>query len=387
MDKLKLDDLKRLIASQSGHRVSLYLPTHAGGVGGEEDAPRLLRLLDRAEAELVAHGLRSPEAREFLAPARVLPADKAFWKQRHRSLAVFLSANLSRTFRLSLDLPETLAVGRRFHIKPLLPLLVGHDRFFILALSQNRVRLIRAGKYSAEETPVPEMPSSVKEAPGPETADRGEQVHSAANLGSGLGTARKQAAVFHGHGGHRDTAKQDLTRFFRLVDDALHETLREQQTPLVLAGVDYLLPLFHDVCTYPHVLTKGVHGNFDRASPAELRDRAWPVVEPRLLHVRQESILRYRELVGSRLAVCELSDVLAAASAGRVEALFVDPRHEIHGEYDAASGKQTPHRSPHSDDDLVELAVIQTLLKRGAVYSIDETEAKVDAPLCALLRY
>jgi hypothetical protein len=387
VDIPKLDDLKCLLAPQSGHCVSLYFPTHVGGIEGEGDEARLMHLLNRAEADLAAHGLRTPEAREFLAPARALSTDKMFWKARNRSLAVFQSANLFRAFRLPLDLPEAVTIGRRFRIKPLLSLLADNDRFFILALSQNHVRFFTAGKYRAEETPITRMPTSLVEALGEETSDRGEQVHAAASLGSGLGTARKQAAVFHGHGGHRDTAKQELERFFRLVDESLHETLREQQTPLVLAGVDSLLPIYHEVCTYPHVLMKGVPGNFDHASAAELRDRAWPVVEPRLLQDRQKSMLRYREMVGSRLAVCELSDVLAATLAGRVEVLFVDPKYEVNGEYDAGTGNLIPHSSPKVDDDLVELAVCQTLLKRGTVYAVNSDDTAVDAPLCALLRY
>jgi hypothetical protein len=36
----------------------------------------------------------------------------------------------------------------RFHLKPLLPLLTGDGRFYILALSQNQVRLLQGTRYS-----------------------------------------------------------------------------------------------------------------------------------------------------------------------------------------------------------------------------------------------
>jgi len=39
-------------------------------------------------------------------------------------------------------------VSDRFHLKPLLPLLTGDGRFYILALSQNQVRLLQGTRYS-----------------------------------------------------------------------------------------------------------------------------------------------------------------------------------------------------------------------------------------------
>ena len=57
------------------------------------------------------------------------------------------------------------------------------------------------------------------------------------------GSLGKQAAVFHGQGGHNETHKDDLLQYFRLVDASLETVLRESQAPLLLAGVDYLLPL------------------------------------------------------------------------------------------------------------------------------------------------
>jgi hypothetical protein len=39
-------------------------------------------------------------------------------------------------------------VTDRFHIKPLLPLLSGDGRFYVLALSQSEVRLLQGTRYS-----------------------------------------------------------------------------------------------------------------------------------------------------------------------------------------------------------------------------------------------
>jgi hypothetical protein len=42
-------------------------------------------------------------------------------------------------------------VSERFHVKPLLPLLSGDGRFYVLALSQNEIRLLQGTRYSVEQ--------------------------------------------------------------------------------------------------------------------------------------------------------------------------------------------------------------------------------------------
>ncbi|HEX2337553.1 MAG TPA: hypothetical protein VHI72_13850, partial [Hyphomicrobiaceae bacterium] len=74
MDKLNIDDLRRLAAIHATPAVSLTLPTHVVGEAGLQDSVALKQLVACAENCLVAQGTRLAQARELLAQAAILPS-------------------------------------------------------------------------------------------------------------------------------------------------------------------------------------------------------------------------------------------------------------------------------------------------------------------------
>src|SRR6266540_3359133 len=130
MDLFTRADLRALLAERAGPCVSLFLPTHRGGA--EADPIRWRVLLHKAEQRLTAAGLRASEAQALLAPGRHLLEDTAFWKHQCDGLAAFLAPDFLRLYRLPLAFEELIATDGRFHLKPLLPLLSGDGRFFVL---------------------------------------------------------------------------------------------------------------------------------------------------------------------------------------------------------------------------------------------------------------
>jgi hypothetical protein len=145
MDRITLAELKEtFLETRFPWCVSIYMPTHRAGRETEQDRIRFKNLLREVENRFLAQGLRSPEVRERLKDAYQLLQDGGFWKRRSDGLAVFFSAGGLRALRLPVHFEETLVISDRCHVKPLLPLLVSDSRFFILALSQNQVRLLEA---------------------------------------------------------------------------------------------------------------------------------------------------------------------------------------------------------------------------------------------------
>ena len=81
------------------------------------------------------------------------------------------------------------------------------------------------------------------------------------------------------HGQSADDAKDRILRYFRQIDAGLRDLLREAQVPLVLAGVEYLLPIYKEVNTYQHLLDGGISGNPEGVN-FDLHRQAWAQVEP-----------------------------------------------------------------------------------------------------------
>jgi len=382
MDTFSTRELKRLTATRQGPCVTIYMPTHSATRDGQQDALRLKNLVGQAECSLIDQGMRGPDAKKLLAPVRDLPAEPGFWEKRARGLAVFLSDGIFDRFRVPLELDETVIVNRRFQVKPLLPLLSTNDQFFLLAISQNRVRFFEGRRFSIREVTVEGMPDNMEHALNIDSAERGSQVHSAMR-----GDLGKQAAVFHGHGGEREVAKDDLARYFRMIDAALHRELRDQHAPLVLAGVQYLLPIYREVSSYAHIAADELPGNPDHLNEQELHRRAWPLVEANVGNARQEATAKYRQLAGTGKTANDVRQIVPAAHQGQVETLFVDRSSHEWGLYDPATG-EVQLRSPRQpeDDDLLDYAAVQTLLHRGSVYAVAPDQSP-SPPIAAVFRY
>lgn len=379
MDLFTREDLKKLLAEPRTPCVSIFMPTHRGG--GEEDPIRWRVCLEEAEQRLVATGLRAPEARELLGPARQLLEDAPFWKHQCDGLACFLAPRCLRLYRLPLAFAELVVVADRFHIVPLLPLLGDNGRFYVLALSQNAIRLLQGTRYSASEVDLTGVPRSLAEALLTHDTDEPLTFHSRPVGGIGSWTA-----IFHGHGVGIDDKKDDLLRYFQQIDRGLHPLLREEQAPLVLAAVDYLLPIYRQANTYSHLLEKGIEGNPDRLSNKDLHDRAWALVQPCFQKARKQALAQYCRLAGTGRTACGLEQVVSAAQHGEVETLFVPIDKQRWGRFDAAIGQVEEHDRPEpGDEDLLNLAAVQTLLHGKRVHAVESEEVPQAAPLAAIL--
>jgi hypothetical protein len=194
--------------------------------------------------------------------------------------------------------------------------------------------------------------------------------------------------MYHGHGVGIDDAKERIVEYFQQVDHGLHEVLRNEQAPLVLAGVEYLLPLYKEAATYAHVVGAGVTGNPDGRRAEELHERAWALVEPLFRKDQQDAVDRYRRYAGTGQAASDLKEVLLAAYYGRVETLFVAVDVQQWGTFDADTQDITMvAEAAPEHEDLLDCAAIHTLLNSGMVYAVTPDNVPADGPIAAVLRY
>src|SRR5690348_12597979 len=154
MDALSREALADLVRAQHACCVSIYMPAHRSGPDlrpfAQEDRTRWKNLVRVAQAKLEACGVKVAEAVMWLTPAFRLIEDERFWQYQSDGLAAFATRDFFRTWRVPMRFEELVVVAPQFHISPLLPLLSGGN-FFVLALSEHRVRLIEASRDDARE--------------------------------------------------------------------------------------------------------------------------------------------------------------------------------------------------------------------------------------------
>jgi hypothetical protein len=383
MNLLTKEELRALMEKPEGWCVSLYMPTHRAYPENKQDPIRFKNLLRKAEERLKAAGLRSPEAKEFLKPARPLLKDTLFWQFQSDGFAAFLHAGGGSHYRLPLKCEELAVVADRFHIKPLLPLFADAGHFFLLALSQNEVRLFHCSRFSASELEMEGVPKSLDEALRYDEPEKQLQFHTRAPAAGGT-----RAALFHGHGGGTEEAKKNILRYFQLVDQGLRRILREEQAPLVLAGVDYLFPIYREANRYPHLADAGIPGNPEGGKTEELHGQAWKIVEPLFLKAQKAALAQYEQREGTGRTSQDLGAIISAAFEGRIDTLFVAEGIQQWGVYDPRL--RTVHLHAEAlpgDEDLLDLAAVHTFLNRGTVYPLKPQEVPGGGVAAVIFRY
>jgi hypothetical protein len=380
IDRAAIEELARLALRPA---LSILMPSHQAGPEIRQDPIRLKNLLRAVERQLDARGFSPAEIDHLTAPAQALIEDRAFWRHQDEGLAVFAAPNFFRAHRVARRLREVAVVSDRFHVVQLFPIVSVDTRFYVLALSQKDVRLVEAGPTSATAVDLGDLPRSVPDALLTEPPGQELQHHVATVAGGGRG------AMFHGHGvGAMDHRKHAIREFFNVLDRGLRSHLSDRSAPLVLAAVEYLVPLYRETSSHPRLLEEVIAGNPESLSTQALHARGWEIVRRHLAGAEEAACRRYHELAGVGRGSAEVTAVLRAAHDGRVDELFVAGDAERWGAFEAASGLVRFEQGPGAaSEDLLNLAAVLAFQRGAAIHVMGRGAVPGGGEIAAIFRY
>jgi len=382
-DRLDADAVRSLVVHHESPCVSLFMPTHRGGPQVRQDPIRLKNLHRAAERALIERRHRSSDVRVWLAPTATLQEDDEFWRHQSDGLAVFLAPSLFRMFRLPLRFEEEMIVAERFHVSPLLPYFTENERFYVLALSQNGCRLLRCTKHSVVPLELPGAPVSMTETPGYERRETQVQFEAIAPKGASGMSSGGGTALYHGHGSSSDASTADVERYFRAIDRVVCDVLGDRHEPLLLAGVDYLLPVYRSISHYDSIAAEHLLGNAEARRDEELHRDAWQVMKSRLAQTSREALEQVNAAVATGRGANQVTVVLPAAIQGRVDLLIAPINQPLWGRFDHQRQAAEVHEERRGDDeDLHQRTIVETVLHGGRVVPAPEHEG-----LAARYRY
>jgi hypothetical protein len=383
MDLLTQESVAELMKTRNEWLVSIFMPTHRAGKEVQQNSIRFKNLLRISEERMNWAGVEGGEKEKILEQGHNLLEHFDFWLYQNDGLAVFISHELTECYRLPYSFDELVVVGNRFHVKPLIRLMSADAHFYLLALSQNSCRLFHGNRFQLSEVVLKDIPTSLAEALKHDQFEKQLQYH------TGTATHRgRRPAMFHGQGVGTDDSKEFILHYFRQLDKGVSRFLNKETTPLMLAGVEFLHPLYGQANTYPHLLDEGIRGNPDLATPDELHELAWQIVRPLLQKERQTKAKRYWDVIGTGLATNRVAVAIPAAHAGRVDTLFVPVSKYRWGRFDIEKGEVISHPEPQpGDEDLLDLAAVETMSKKGTVYAVEHDQMPDDTDVAAILRY
>lgn len=410
MDKLTKEDLQQLANFQGNNCVSIYLPTHRKGkeVNESKDARVLKNHFQDIKNQIKNEkGIPENEVLSYLQPISDLIDDGEFWRHQDEGLAVFLGDDFFKYYRLPYPVEEYHMLGSSFYLLPLISFFSDDERYYVLSLSLNGVKLMEANshqirpikggdymrkgieevykEYDFEKGMMNQSSSQGGGYPGPGTVPKGG--------GGPNPSGNKGGATWHGHGGGTDGNDNDqlVEEYFRNVQDELNELIPNDQVPVVLAGVDRLHPLFKETNKSFNIYEEGIMGNYEQAKPDDLHAMSQKIMQPYLTSLRSKQSEMYQELAGTGKASYDIGDIAPAAIDGRIDTLFVVKGVHKWGYINREDNTVSLNdQSNASSQDLVSKAAVETVLNGGHAFFVDKEELpeNVDeAEMAAVFRW
>jgi hypothetical protein len=360
-------DLEQLLSARDAACVSIYLPT-APEERGERDRLQFKSLSGQALEQLAGASIERGAIDDLRDVLDDLASDDAFWARQAHTLAVFATPSGARTFQVANRLSPMVEVSDRFHVKPLLRSATFPQAAFVLALSQNAVRLV---EVSPDDPPV-------------EVSVAGMPTDAAGAVGKASIADRSADRRIQGDEGH----KVRLRQYARRVEEALRPILNGLDLPLILAATEPLASIFRSVTTYPHLAGPVISGNPDTKTDAELAEESRRVLDELYANELDELRATYEQRVPQGRASDDLAAIARAATFGAVDTAFVDIDETVSGFVDDADGALTLDDS----DDAANYGVVdeiarRVLLGRGRVLAVRREDIPGEGPAAAILRY
>lgn len=270
-------ELDELQAFKKTHCLTVYIPLLDPNETPSPNRIEFKNLLKEAETALTAAGANRTVIEKTLEPARHLMNDRELWPPRHNSLVLFMHPDFFRYYHLpTINTPYLLTVETGFKLGPLLEIMAANQQYFVLALSHKNVRLYEGDRYHMKRLRPKHFPTDMKQALNIDEYPNWRETHTIAPTYSFSG---KGSEAVHGQYNVRQVDKDMLKAFFRQIDSSLHEFLRDKTQPLLMAGVEYLLPIYRQINTYPLLIKNGLTGNFEKLGLDTIHKKTWEYLE------------------------------------------------------------------------------------------------------------
>ena len=381
---LSKEALQELANYSSECCITVYIPTHRSGVEVNEqmDPIAFKNALQQIEGKLKEKGYDQAKIARILKPGYELLRNDKFWYDLTEGLAFYIAEDHFKYIKLLSETSEKMLINTSFYLSPLVPYMLSNEYFYVLVLSKKQAKFFRANSFGMTQIEVPELPNGVDDVVHIEEKDD-QKLFRTGSSGAG------QGANYHGMGGGKPDDKDNISMYLEEVDETLwKEILNKENVPLLLAGVEYLLPLFRKVSHYNHIWENNLTGSLEHSDNNQLYRQAREVMEPYFL----DKVNKAKEAYGNQSATPLTStipeEIIPAAFYSRIAQLFVQKNTEIWGTFDEKSNQLFIHnKQQNNDDSLLDKAILKTMMNGGEVFMLDKNEMPHGAEIAALMRY
>lgn len=361
-------ELRNLAAARNDPSVSIYLATTPQTQHIDQARLQLGHLLKQAEDQLEAAGTPKRSIWPISEQVADLIDDDEFWRFQANSLALLITPDRLRSYRLPTRLGDNVHTADRFLIGPLMRATSVQQHAFVLALEENQVRLFEIfADLPGQEIRVPGMPK---------------------DAASAIGVASVNARAASGSQRGTEGQKMRLRQYVRIVDAALRPIMAGRDEPLILAATEPLAPMFRELNSYPELVAEGITASPAHMSESDITVAARPILD-RLhnAHLRELGDL-FAARRGDGRAVTDPSHAARAATFGAIDTLLVDINAKLPGHVDETTGAITFSETEKATNlDILDEIAGRVIANGGKVYGVRAEDMPDNAQLAAILRF
>lgn len=374
---------------QNGCTISIYLDTHNSGmqVNKGYDPINFKNQLQDAEKRLRDQGKDGGFIERLLKPAYDLLRNFDFWMDLTPGMAIFIAEGYFKYIKMPIPpVEEITVIEPTFYVTPLVPLMTTKAYFYILVISKQAAKLYKADAWEIEEVTNVSLPQGVDAVKGVNGLDA--TTFRAGGNGP-RGPVHSQEGSYHGIAGGNPTDKDNILTYFEAVDDDLWDQLmNKENAPLLLAGVEYEIPIYRQACDYHNVWPEALTGNRERQDKNELYRDAMELMKPYFEQDKKRAHELYMNNSANSKTSSIVADIVPAAYYAKISHLFVAKGEHLWGTFEEMSNELKMHASAEEGgEDLIDNAVVKTLANGGEVYLLDKEEMPAEAPMAAIMRY
>ncbi len=374
-DTVEFSDVK-LLASASSPCITIvvHIPTPF------ELSTRLKKAVRSIERTLKDRQMDSSSIGSLLDPIREVATSAESAGIWSNALILFRSPDVFRYFLLYQRPAEVENVEERFQMRPLLSAIAREQRFHLLGLNRQHIRLLHCTQHRAEEASLEGVvPQDMRVWLNNRQPDH--VLDNRAAAGPSVGGMR---GVSFGTSTDREREDEYIAHFYKEVDKGVKTLLRDDTGSLLLAGVEYEVAIYRRVTTYPRVLDKAVNGSPDGFPYRELHKRAMEVVMQSHSEPLEKALTDFEKHRDTSRVSSDAYEVIKAAWQGRVADLFLREGAEIRGAWNEET-QVVDTGQPR--EDLLNAAALQTVLHGGRAFVLEGKDMPIETEVAAVLRF
>ncbi len=367
--------------------ISIYTPTTRRSTDAyQKDILTFKNTLSEIEKKLIEEDSHSPqEISRVLEPAKTLLADFSFWQHNSDMLAVFLNDGKIETFKLpwEIDAPNYF-IGLKPMLLPMIPEITDDGHYYILLLNLDQIRLYEATRNVVQEILIDPEKVAVSFTTEEALDENQDQLHGQGGIGNA-------GAMFHGHDGGSDEVKKvTILNYFHRMTNMLEPLLNSNPLPLVLAGVDYLIPIFKEASNYNHIYNQHVSGAFTENHMMDLHQKSWELIAPFFTEERIKRKENFHTFKSKGQASSnDYIKIIKAGFTGAIETLLVNERHQhLFGNYDRENHEvKILEKQDNGMHCLIDEVAAKVIASKGKVYLTEVEDMPEDTQMAAIFRY